>query len=285
MKILAGQTVLLTGASGGLGVFIARAFAERGVKLGLVAFPGTGLEVLRQEVEKRGCKALDFPSDLRVPEQRHYVLDRVRKELGEVDILINNAGVEFTSAYHDLSEETIQQMIAINLEAPMILSRLVLPGMLERRSGHIVNVSSLAGKAGPAFQEPYAATKAGLIAFTSSFRATYRGSGVSASVISPGFVEAGIYANLKARTGYAAPAVLGTSAPETVPRAVIRAIERNLPEVIINSIPIRPLLVLNLLLPSLGEWLTHKTGASDFFGRVAKALKSSPSTGPEAPPQ
>src|SRR6266446_2045991 len=175
-------------------------------------------------------------------------------------------------------------MIAINLEAPMILSRLVLPGMLERRSGHIVNVSSLAGKAGPAFQEPYAATKAGLIAFTASLRATYRGSGVSASVISPGFVEAGIYANLKARTGYAAPVVLGTSAPETVPRAVIRAVERNIPEVIINSIPIRPLLVLNLLLPSFGEWLTHKTGASDFFGRVAKALKSSPTTGPEAPP-
>src|SRR5260370_8610260 len=163
IEILGGQCGLVKGGSGGLGVFIAGGFAERGVKLGLVAFPGTGLEVLRQEVEKRGCKALDFPSDLRVPEQRHYVLDRVRKELGEVDILINNAGVEFTSAYHDLSEETIQQMIAINLEAPMILSRLVLPGMLKRRSGHTVNVSSLAGKARPAFQEPYAPTHAGLL--------------------------------------------------------------------------------------------------------------------------
>ena len=279
MKILAGQTVLLTGASGGLGTFIANAFAERGVKLGLVAFPGSGLEALREAVEKKGCQALALASDLRDSGQRKHVLDRVRKELGEVDILINNAGVEFTSAYQDLEEETIRQMIAINLEAPMVLTRLVLPRMLEIGCGHIVNVSSLAGKAGPAFQEPYSATKAGLIAFTSSLRASYRGSGVSASVITPGFVEAGIYSNLKARTGFAAPAVLGTSAPETVPRAVMRAIERDVPEIIINSIPIRPLLVLNLLLPSLGEWLTHKTGANAFFGRVAKALKKVPPTG------
>jgi short-subunit dehydrogenase len=274
MKILAGQTVLLTGASGGLGNYIAHAFAERGVKLGLVAFPGAGLDTLLREVADKDCQAIALASDLRESAQRQYVLEQVRKELGEVDILINNAGVEATSAYHHLEEKAISQMIAINLEAPMILTRMVLPGMLQRRSGHIVNISSLAGKAGPAFQEPYAATKAGLIAFTSSFRATYRGSGVSASVITPGFIEAGIYANLKKTTGFTAPALLGTSSPELVPKAVIRAIEQNYPEIIINAIPIRPLLVLNLLWPLLGEWLTDKTGANRFFGRVAAALKS-----------
>jgi short-subunit dehydrogenase len=273
MKILAGQTVLLTGASGGLGNYIAHALANRGVKLGLVAFPGAGLDTLRQEVVDRGCHAIGLASDLRESAQRQYVLEQVRKELGEVDILINNAGVEATSAYHDLEEKAISQMIAINLEAPMILTRMVLPAMLQRRSGHIVNISSLAGRAGPAFQEPYAATKAGLIAFTSSFRATYRGTGVSASVITPGFVEAGIYTELKAKTGCSAPAILGTSPPEMIPRAVIRAIEGNLPEVIINPIPIRPLLILNLLWPSIGEWLTDKTGANKFFGKVAAAQK------------
>ena len=239
----------------------------------MVAFPGAGLDQLRQQIENRGCKTISLASDLRDPAQRHEVLKQVRKELGEIDVLVNNAGVEFTSNYHELEEETIRQMIAINLEAPLILTRLILPAMIERRRGHIVNISSLAGKAGPAFQEPYAATKAGLIAFTSSLRASYRGTGVSASVITPGFVEAGIYANLKARTGCSAPALLGTSAPETVPRAVIKAIESDLPEIIINPIPIRPLLVLNTLFPRLGEWLTDKTGANEFFHRVVEAEK------------
>jgi short-subunit dehydrogenase len=273
MRIQAGQTVLLTGASGGLGTYIAEAFAARGVKLALVAYPGADLEALRESVGKHGCRAIAMDSDLRDAAQRREVVARVRKELGEVDILINNAGVEATSWYHELEDETILQMIAINLGAPAILTRQLLPSMLERRSGHIVNVSSLAGRGNPAFQEPYSATKAALIAFTYSLRASYHGTGVSASVITPGFVEAGIYANLKARTGCAAPAVLGTSPPGAVARGVMRAIERDLPEVLINPIPVRPLLMLSLLSPALGEWLTRITGANDFFLRVVEAQK------------
>jgi short-subunit dehydrogenase len=143
--------------------------------------------------------------------------------------------------------------------------------MLERKRGHIVNISSLAGKAAPAFQEPYAATKAGLIAFTASLRATYRGSGVSASVIVPGFVEAGIYTRLKAKSGCPAPALIGTSPPEAIPRAVIRAIEKDLPEVVVNPIPVRPLFALAALLPSLGEWLFSQIDANEFFRKVVEA--------------
>ena len=265
--------MLLTGASGGLGNYIAEAFAGRGVKLGLVAFPGTGLDELRENLQKRGCRAISIPSDLRDSDQRLEVIARVRKELGEIDILINGAGVEATAWYHEVDEKTICQMLAINLEAPAILTRLLLPAMLERGHGHIVNISSLAGKASPGFQEPYAATKAALIAFTYSLRSSYRSRGVSASVIVPGFVEAGIYADLKARAGCAAPALLGSSRPELVPRAVLRAIERDLPEILINPLPIRPLLIINLLWPKLGEWLTSKTGANDFFLRVIEAQK------------
>jgi len=145
--------------------------------------------------------------------------------------------------------------------------------MLERKRGHIVNISSLAGKSGPAFQEPYAATKAGLIAFTSSLRATYRGSGVSASVIVPGFVETGIYTKLKTKSGCSAPAFLGTSPPEAIPRAVIRAIQKDLPEIIVNPLPVRPLLAFTSLFPSLGEWVIDKIGTNDFFRRVVEAQK------------
>jgi short-subunit dehydrogenase len=265
--------VLLTGASGGLGVFIAHAFVDLKVKQALVAHPGVNLEELRKAIEGRGGEAMVINSDLRDAAQRKQLVQEVRKHFGSVDILINNAGVEFTSAYHDLSEENIGEVLNVNLEAPMILSRLILPEMLERKRGHIVNISSLAGKTGPAFQEPYAATKAGLIAFTSSLRASYRQRGVSASVIVPGFVEAGIYAKLKAKSGCSAPALLGTSPPEKIPRAVLRAIRNDLPEVIVNPLPVRPLLAFASLFPSLGEWMTDKTGTNDFFRRVAGVQK------------
>ena len=93
-------------------------------------------------------------------------------------------------------------------------------------------------------------------------------------MITPGFVEAGIYSKLKTTSGYSAPASFGVSKPETVSRAVLRAVERNIPEIIINPIPIRPLLLLSLFLPSAGEWVTDKLGANRFFHNVAQAQKN-----------
>jgi short-subunit dehydrogenase len=199
------------------------------------------------------------------------LLEEIHRQFGDIDLLINNAGLEFPSPFHDLSEKDISDIISVNLVAPLVLTKLVLPEMLRRGRGHIVNMASLAGKSGPAFQEPYAATKAGLIAFTSSLRASYRKSGVSASVIVPGFVEAGMYANVKARSGCRAPAALGTSAPEAVARAVVRAVEHDLPEVIVSPKPVRPLLAFSALFPRVGEWVTERTGANNFFRRVIAA--------------
>ena len=272
MRVTRDQTVLLTGATGGLGTVIANALAQRGAKLALVAFPGDGLEPLRAALEKKGAQAAVWATDLRNADQRQLMLEAVRQTFGEVDILINNAGVEFTCAYHELSENNLRDILNINLAVPMDLTRRVLPAMLRRGAGHIVNISSLAGKAGPAFQEPYAATKAGLVAFTSSLRATYRGTGVSASAVVPGFVEAGIYANLKARSGYSAPPWLGTSKPEAVARAVVKVIEHDRLEQIVNPVPVRPLLALSALFPNLGEWIADRTGANGFFRKVEARL-------------
>jgi hypothetical protein len=97
---------------------------------------------------------------------------------------------------------------------------------------------------------------------------------VSASVITPGFVEAGIYARLKAKAG-PAPALLGSSAPELISRAVIQAIERDRPEIIINPIPVRPLFAFAALFPSVGEWVIERIGANNFFRRAAEAPKNS----------
>ena len=273
MKIEPGQRVLLTGASGGLGSVMSRAFAECGFRQALVAFPGIELEGLASEVRNRGAEVLTFAVDLQDPEQRRHVVHEVQRQFGGVDILVNNAGVEFNSFYHELSEARINEVLNVNLTAAMILSRLVLPGMLERRQGHIVSISSLAGKSGPAFQEPYAASKAALVAFTMSLRATYREVGVSASVVVPGFVEAGIYSRLKQMAGRPAPRLLGACPPERVAQAVLRAVRRDISEIIVNRYPVRPLLMLTALSPSLGAWLSSKFGTNQFFRAAVLAQK------------
>jgi hypothetical protein len=101
-----------------------------------------------------------------------------------------------------------------------------------------------------------------------ALRETYFRSGVSASAICPGFVEACIYARLKARSGCPAPTLLGTSPPEKVAKAVIRAIQKNIPQVIVNPYPVRPLFSLTEISPRLGAWIARAMGASRFFKRV-----------------
>jgi len=240
-----------------------------GVNLFLVGFLHPGLESLANRVRERGCRSGFFAADLRDASQREYIALEAERVLGPIDLLINNAGVEYTCAYHELSVGQIEEVLGVNLTASMLLAHRLLPGMLERGRGHIVNISSLAGKSGPAFQEPYAASKAGLTAFTYSLRATYRRRGVSASVLTPGFVDAGIYSRLKARLGYGAPFLIGAVGPEKVARAVVRVIRNDTPEKVISLFPVWPVLGLIAVMPRLGLWLVDRLGTHEFFRKAA----------------
>src|SRR5712671_3878331 len=132
MDKLHGRTALLTGASGGLGTYIATALADLGVNLSLVAFPGIGLDDLRTKIEAKGVKAIALPLDLREDAGIADAVTETRKVFKDIDILINNAGVEFTCAYHELPTQTIEDVLSVNLRAPMLLTRSVLPEMLRR---------------------------------------------------------------------------------------------------------------------------------------------------------
>ena len=274
MKNLRGRTAILTGASKGIGVHVARALAKQGTNLVLAARSVNALEEVRKAVERQGVRAIAVPTDVGDRSALKSLAERAVSEFGSIDILVNNAGIELILAYHKLRPEEIEEMVRVNLIAPMHLTWLVLPGMLERRQGHIVNMSSLAGKAGPAYEEPYGATKAGLIGFTQSLRGSYRRSGVSASVVCPGFVEEGMYAKTKEEFGVTVPRLLGVSKPEAVASGVIRAIKKDLPEVIVNPGPIRPLLTMAAISPSLGEWMIERIGAVAVFRKVAKLRES-----------
>jgi short-subunit dehydrogenase len=273
MKHLRGLKAVLTGASGGIGVFLAEALAREGMDVLLVAYPGVGLGELAESVSKPGLRATILESDLREPGGCLRVVEVAQEQFGRVDLLVNNAGVEYSRPFHELSSQQVRDVVAVNLEAPLELTRLVLPGMLDRHQGHIVSLSSLAGKSGPAFQEPYAATKAALTAFTFSLRSSYRGTGVSASVVCPGFVEAGIYARLKERSGSKAPWLLAGCRPEQVAKAVVRAIRQDRPEILVNRFPIGIVLALAAYAPTFGAWLSRHLGVDEFFRKVAEAEK------------
>jgi NAD(P)-dependent dehydrogenase (short-subunit alcohol dehydrogenase family) len=281
MNVLRGRNALLTGANGGLGAFIADALSAAGVNVFLVDVNDAGLASRTAEAVARGVRAGFLAADLRDPLAREQAVAAARRNLGPVDLLINNAGVEYSARYDELSPDQIEEVIAVNLRAPMLLARLVLPEMRRRGTGHIVNLSSLAGESGPAFQESYAATKAGLTAFTFSLRATFRGTGVSASVVTPGFVDTGIYARLKSRTGVAAPPLLAPVPPARVAAAVLRAIREDRPEIIVSRYPVRPVMMALALWPRLGLWLITRLGTHDFFRRVVDAEQR---LGPGTPP-
>jgi short-subunit dehydrogenase len=269
MHDLCGSTALLTGAVGGIGPFIARALAREGINLVLAARSKSKLDTLASTL-KSNIRIITVSVDVSELHSLENLLEKTKQHFSTIDILVNNAGIEKFFPYHKLHANDIQHIIDVNLVGTMILTRLILPDMLERRRGHVVNMSSLSGKGAPPCGEPYAATKAGLIAFTESLRAEYMESGVGFSVICPGFVEAGMYPRLVEETNLRAPRLLGTSSGEAVADAVLRAIKKDLPEIIVNPGPIRLLSALAEFSPRFGEWLVHRLGAVAWFKKVAE---------------
>jgi short-subunit dehydrogenase len=269
MRDLANRTALVTGASRGIGVYIVDALVKEQMNVVLSGISDTELKQATDMFSKGGAKVMSVLTDLEDRSAMESLIAVARREFGAIDVLVNNAGIEMFFSYHNLRLDDIERIIRVNLIGTMLLTRLVLPGMLERKRGHIINMSSLSGKAGPPCCEPYAATKAGIIAFTESLRAEYSRSGVGFSVICPGFVEAGIYQRVVEETGITAPILLGTSSPDAVAHAVIRAIKEDLPEIIINPGPTRLLTTLAEMSPALGEWFLRRLGIVEWFQNVA----------------
>jgi short-subunit dehydrogenase len=269
MRELEGRTAVLTGATGGIGPHIARALGTEKMNVVLAGLSVTALDELVAKIS-RTTSVISILTDVTERAALERLVNAVIAKYGSLDLLVNNAGIETFSRYHTIPLDEIERNIKVNLTSAMLLTALVLPGMLNRRRGHIINISSLSGKAGPPCAEPYAATKAGLIAFTESLRAEYRETGVSASVICPGFVTAGIYQRIVDETGLRAPRILGTSSPELVAHAVIRAVKEDIPEIITNPGPTRLLTTLAELSPSFAEWAMRRIGAVEWFMKVAK---------------
>jgi len=265
-----GKVVLLTGASRGIGPVLAEAFARRGAIMALAARSEKGLEMTARYLENLNAEVHIFPADLRESSQRENLIDAVLRKLGRIDILVNNAGLETEGKYLELPWQSIRENIEVNLIAPMALTWLVLPGMIKMKSGYIVNIASIAAKSGAPNAAIYSGTKAGLAEWTRALRLELAGSGIRFSTIFPGYVrEVGMFAKF----GVKSPWMIGSCSPDQVAKAVVKAVEKERVEIIVNSRPLRYVFTLNEISPVLGDWLMLVSGAIEFQRKKVEKMR------------
>lgn len=255
MRPLAGRVVILTGASRGIGVPLALALAARGARLVLAARDRAGLEDTAAKIRAAGGEAHAAPTDVASASDRAALL-RAATTLGPVEGIVHNAGIGMQSAVADLPPEEIARQLAVNLEAPIQLTRAALPAMLERRSGFHVYMSSMSGKSPTPYSAVYTATKHGLVGFAASLGLEVEEAGVHVGVVCPAFVdEVGMFAD----QGVKAPTLLPAVSLRQVVDATLRVIDGSVEETVTRG-PVRPLLALQQLFPRLAGPLLRGMG-------------------------
>jgi 3-oxoacyl-[acyl-carrier protein] reductase len=186
--LLDGKVALVTGASRGIGLAIARRLAEMGARLGLCARDPKRLEGVARELGRKGTAVVPLPADVARSADIASLVQEIEQRLGSVEILINNAGIACFGPVQQASEASWDSVLDTNLKAVFLLSKAVAPGMIERRSGHIINIASLAGKNAFAGGSIYCASKWGLLGLTECMAEDLRPHGIRVSAVCPGSV-------------------------------------------------------------------------------------------------
>ena len=182
---LTGKTALVTGASGGIGGAIAEALHAQGAK---VALSGTRRQPLDDLAAKLGERAIVIPANLSSPEEVEQLAKDAEAQLGSLDILVNNAGLTKDGLVMRMKDEDWQTVIDVNLTAAFRLCRAAVRGMMKRRHGRIVNITSVVGVTGNPGQVNYCASKAGLIGMSKSLAQEVASRGITVNCIAPGFI-------------------------------------------------------------------------------------------------
>ncbi len=228
MKDLRGRNAIVTGASRGVGVYIARALASEGVNLVLASRTGDQLAAVAERIRAQGVRAVDVPADVTVAADRAAIVAAAEEQLGGIDILVNNAAIIEWSRFEQEEPDDIRRIIETNLVAPLLLTWLVLPEMLRRRSGHIVNLGSLAGKIAIPYESVYDASKGGLQQWSMALRQELAGTGVGVTSVLPSYIT---------EVGQAAdhvgdmPRLSGPVSPDRVAGAIVEAVRRDRSEI------------------------------------------------------
>jgi short-subunit dehydrogenase len=219
----ADQVAIVTGASSGIGAATARELARRGAVVVLAARRVDALEAQAEAIREAGGRTLVIPTDVSDRDQLMDLADRTLTRFGRVDVLVNNAGVSWSRPLASTRPDDLIGVLEVNLLAALLLTRAVLPGMLDRRHGAVITIGSLSGRV--AMEPLYSASKYGLRGFSLALRRQLAGTGVSASLVSPG----------KVRTAMTAHVNADMPEPEVVATAVADLVAHPRREVVIPS--------------------------------------------------
>ena len=257
---LEGRRVLVTGATGGIGQAIARELHGRGAT---VIATARRTELLDELCAELGSRAESLPADL-------SDRDAVRKlphRAGQVDVLVANAGLPASGEFLGYEPDQIDRGLDVNLRAPMQLARALAPPMVERREGHLVFMSSIAGKVSNPGSALYSGTKFGLRGFAFGLREDLRGTGVGVTTIFPGFISD---AGMLHESGAKVPAWMGTRSPAQVAAAVCKGIESGRAEIDVAPLPQRAGGWIAGVAPSALAAVVRRMGGGDMSANIAR---------------
>lgn len=263
---LRGRTVLVTGGSRGLGLALARVFLRRGAKLALLAREVETLERARQLLAGKG-RVFVRPCDVRDPEQVKQAVADVRQEFGEIDVLVNNAGTLTVGPLDSMTIEDYQEALNIYFWAPFHMAEAVLPSMRQRKSGRIVNISSIGGKIPVPHLLPYSAGKFALSGWSEGLRQELTRDNVYVTTVFPGLMRTGSPRNAefkgKHRDEYTwfslSDAIPGLSiSADRAARQIVTACEYGQTELIV-SVPAKIAIRAHALFPSISSLLLRLT--------------------------
>ena len=185
MESLTGKVALVTGAGKGIGRAIAIALAKEGVHLGLMARTEKDLQQVAEEIKALGVKSFIAVADIASRSEVETAVEKVQDQLGSIGILINNAGTATFGKFLDLTPEVWENMIKVNLFGVYYATRAVLPQMIERKTGDIINISSTAGKAGNAVTSAYSASKFAVLGLSESLMQEVRKHNIRVTALTP----------------------------------------------------------------------------------------------------
>lgn len=201
MESLSGKNALITGASKGIGRALAIALAKEGVHIALLARNAANLQTVADEVEDEGVKAVMLTADVSDITSVNKAIEDASSTLGPIDILINNAGIATFGNFLELEPAEWERIIKVNLLGPYYITRAVLPSMIERQTGDIINISSTAGQRGAALTSAYSASKFALIGLSESLMQEVRKHNIRVTTLTPSTVATDLAIELKLTDG------------------------------------------------------------------------------------
>ena len=237
MRHLQGKAALVTGAASGIGRAIALRLAAEGVRSYLLDVNAAGLAETVDQCKRRGVYAIGRRCDLTRPAEISSAVDYVLEQWNGVDLLVNNAGITYYGRTADMAAEHWDRLLAINLHAPIQLTRELLPTLLDRGEAHVLNVASVCGLVGLGRVTAYTTSKFGLVGFSESLRAEYARRGLGVTALCPGFADTNLFtaAPLGAdRQSHKTPPKWTLATPEKIADCAIRGIRRNRAVVVVQ---------------------------------------------------